>query len=38
MEVARLLPMLNRIEYQTLFDIARHDPNPAVKRSAKKQH
>ena len=38
MEVARLLPMLDRIEYQTLFDIARHDPNPAVKRSAKKQH
>ncbi len=38
MEVARLLPMLNRIEYQTLFDIARHDPNPAVKRSAKKRY
>ena len=38
MEVARLLPMLDRIEYRTLFDIARHDPNPAVKRSAKKHH
>ena len=38
MEVARLLPILDRIEYRTLFDIARHDPNPAVKRSAKKQH
>ncbi len=38
MEVARLLPMLDKIEYRTLFDIARHDPNPAVKRSAKKQH
>ena len=38
MEVARLLPMLNRVEYQTLFDIARHDPNPAVKRSAKKRY
>lgn len=36
MEVARLLPMLDRIEHRTLFDIARHDPNPAVKRSAKK--
>ncbi len=36
MEVARLLPMLNRTEHQVLFDIARHDPNPAVKRSAKK--
>lgn len=38
MEVARLLPMLDRMEYRTLFDIARHDPNRAVKRSAKKQH
>ena len=38
MEVARLLPMLDRIEYRTLFDIARHDPNPAVKRSAKKRY
>lgn len=38
MEVARLLPMLDRVEYRTLFDIARHDPNPAVKRSAKKQY
>lgn len=38
MEVARLLPMLDKIEYRTLFDIARHDPNAAVKRSAKKQH
>ena len=38
MEVARLLPMLDRIEHRTLFDIARHDPNPAVKRSAKKQY
>ena len=36
MEVARLLPMLDRIEYQTLFDIAWHEPNPTVKRSAKK--
>ena len=38
MEVARLLPMLNRTEHQLLFDIARHDPNPAVKRCAKKRH
>ena len=38
MEVARLLPMLDRIEHRMLFDIARHDPNPAVKRSAKKQY
>ena len=38
MEIARLLPTLNRIEHRTLFDIARHDPNPAVKRSAKKRH
>ena len=38
MEVARLLPTLDRIEYQELFDIARHDPNPAVKRLAKKRH
>ena len=38
MEVARLLPLLDRIEHQDLFDIARHDPNPAVKRSAKKRH
>ena len=38
MEVARLLPILDRIEYQELFDIARHDPNPEVKRSAKKHH
>ena len=36
MEVARLLPVLDRIKHRTLFDIARHDPNPAVKRSAKK--
>ena len=26
MEVARLLPTLDRIAYQGLFDIARHDP------------
>ena len=38
MEVARLLPTLDRIEYQELFDIARHDPNPVVKRLAKKRH
>ena len=38
MEVARLLPLLDRIEYQNLYDIARHDPNPAVKQSAKKRH
>ena len=38
MEVARLLPMLDKIEYRTLFDIARHDPNSAVKHSAKKRH
>ncbi len=38
MEVARLLSILDRTEYRDLFDIARHDPNPAVKRSAKKQH
>ena len=38
MEVARLLPTLDRIEYQELFDIARHDPNPVVKQLAKKRH
>ena len=38
MEVARLLPLLDRIEYQNLYDIARHDPNPAVKQRAKKRH
>ena len=38
MEVAKLLPTLDRIEHQDLFDIARHDPNPAVKRLAKKRH
>ena len=38
MEVARLLPTLDRIAYQELFDIARHDPNPVVKRLAKKRH
>ncbi|MDE0423284.1 MAG: HEAT repeat domain-containing protein [Candidatus Poribacteria bacterium] len=38
MEVARLLPLLDRIAYQALFDIARHDPNPAVKRSAKRRY
>ena len=38
MEVARLLPMLDRIAHPTLFDIARHDPNPAVKRIAKKRY
>ena len=38
MEVARLLSTLDRIEHSTLFDIARHDPNPAVKRSAKRRH
>ena len=38
MEVARLLPMLDRIEHQEFFDIARHDPNPVVKRLAKKRH
>lgn len=38
MEIARLLPLLDRTEHRDLFDIARHDPNPAVKRSAKKQH
>lgn len=37
MEVARLLPRLDRVEHAVLFDIARHDPNPAVKRSAKKR-
>ena len=37
MEVAKLLPTLDRIEHQDLFDIARHDPNPAVKRLAKKR-
>ena len=36
MEVAKLLPTLDRIAHPALFDIARHDPNPAVKRSAKK--
>ena len=38
MEVAKLLSTLDRIEHSTLFDIARHDPNPAVKRSAKKRY
>ncbi len=38
MEVAKLLPTLDRIEHQDLFDIARHDPNPAVKHFAKKRH
>ena len=38
MEVARLLPMLDRIEHRDLFDIARHDPNSTVKRSAQKRH
>lgn len=38
MEVARLLPTLNRTEHRDIFDLARHDPNPAVKRSAKKRH
>lgn len=37
MEVARLLPTLDRTEHQDLFDIARHDPNSAVKRLAKKR-
>ena len=37
MEVARLLPTLDRIACQELFDIARHDPNPVVKRFAKKR-
>ena len=38
MEVARLLPMLDRIAHRDLFDIARHDPNSTIKRSAKKRH
>ena len=38
MEVARLLPTLDRTEHRDIFDLARHDPNPAVKRSAKKRH
>ena len=38
MEVARLLPTLDRIVHQELFDLARHDPNPVVKRLAKKRH
>ena len=38
MEVARLLPKLDRIACQELFDIARHDPNPVVKRLAKKRN
>ena len=38
MEVAKLLPTLDRIKHHDLFDIARHDPNPAVKRLAKKRH
>ena len=38
MEVAKLLPTLDRIAHQDLFDIARHDPNPVVKRLAKKRH
>ena len=38
MEVAKLLPTLDRVEHSALFDIARHDPNPAVKRSANKRH
>ncbi|RKU06849.1 hypothetical protein C6503_25145 [Candidatus Poribacteria bacterium] len=37
MAVAKLLPTLNRIEYQDLFDIARYDPNPVVKRYTKKR-
>ena len=37
MEVARLLPTLDRLAHQELFDIARHDPNPVVKRLAKKR-
>lgn len=37
-EVAKLLPTLDRIVYQDLFDIARHDPNPVVKRLAKKRN
>ena len=37
-EVAKLLPTLDRTKHQTLFDIARHDPNPAVKRCTKKRH
>ncbi len=37
-EVAKLLPMLDKIERRTLFDIAQHDPNPAVKRSARRRH
>ncbi len=37
MEVARLLPTLDRIAYPVLFELARHDPNPAVKRSARKR-
>jgi len=38
MEVAKLLPTLDRTQHRTLFDIARHDPNPVVKRIAKKRH
>ncbi len=38
MAVAKLLPTLDRIEHQDLFDIARHDPNLVVKRLAKKRH
>ncbi len=36
-EVARLLPTLDRMVHQTLFDIARHEPHPLVKRIAKKK-
>ena len=37
MEVARLLPLLDRSEHARLFEIARHDPNPEVKRRARKR-
>ena len=35
MEVAKLLPTLDRVKYQPFFDLARHDPNPTVKRISK---
>lgn len=38
MEVAKLLPTLDRTEHRILFDIARYDPNPVVKRIARKRH
>ncbi len=37
MEVARLLPGLDRTAHRTVFDIARHDPHPVIKRIAKKR-